>query len=67
MDPGRDRWSVIRRAEGWEHMLLLIGVLITLIAAVIVPRVRVPGGVSSHKLGSMSGEWLVEHRASHSS
>jgi hypothetical protein len=48
-------------------MLLIIGVFITLTAAVIVPRVRVPRGMGPHKLGSMSGEWLVEHNASHSS
>ena len=48
-------------------MLLIIGILITLTAGVIIPRVRVPGGVNVAKLGWMSQEWLAEHRASHPS
>jgi hypothetical protein len=37
-----------------------------LIAVVIIPRMRVPGGVNSANLGRMSQQWLAEHRASHS-
>ena len=50
-----------------EHMLLILGILITLSAAVIIPRVRVPRDVNTAKLGCVSDQWLVEHRASHPS
>ena len=57
----------IRRAESGEnHMLFIVGVVIALIAVVIIPRMRVPGGVNSSTLGWMSQQWLAEHRASHS-
>jgi hypothetical protein len=48
-------------------MLLIIAILITLIAAVIIPRVRAPAAVNTAKLGGMSEQWLAEHRASHPS
>ena len=51
-------------ARGWEHMLLIIGVLLAAIAAVIVYRTRVPGGVNDAQLGRISERWLAEHRAS---
>jgi hypothetical protein len=47
-------------------MLFIVGVVVTLIAVVIIPRMRVPGGVDSSDLGWMSERWLAEHRASHS-
>ena len=47
-------------------MLFIVGFVIVLIAVVIVPRMRVPGGVNSASLGWMSEQWLAEHRASHS-
>jgi hypothetical protein len=47
-------------------MLLLIGIAVVLIAVLIIPRMRVPGGVNSANLGWMSEQWLAEHRASHS-
>ena len=47
-------------------MLFIVGVVIVLIAVVIIQRRRVPGGVNSASLGSMSAQWLAEHRASHS-
>jgi hypothetical protein len=47
-----------------EHMLLIIGILITLTAVVITPRVRMRGGVNAAQLGWMSERWLAEHRAS---
>ena len=50
---------------GGNHMLF-IGVVMVLIAVVIIPRMRVPGGVTSADLGWMSERWLAEHRASHS-
>jgi hypothetical protein len=46
-------------------MLFLVGVVIVLIAVVIIPRMRVKGGVNSASLGWMSERWLAEHRASH--
>jgi len=51
---------------GANHMLFIVGVVVVLIAVVIVPRMRVPGGVNSANLGWMSEQWLAEHRASHS-
>jgi hypothetical protein len=54
----------------WRHMescmLLIVGAIIALITVVIIPRVRVPGGVNGSALGWMSEQWLAEHRASHS-
>jgi hypothetical protein len=47
-------------------MLFIVGLVMVLIAVVIVPRMRVPGGVNSANLGWMSEHWLAEHRASHS-
>ena len=47
-------------------MLFIVGVVIVLIAVVIIPRMRVPGGVNAAHLGWMSEQWLAEHRASHS-
>ena len=47
-------------------MLFTVGVVAVSIALVILPRMRVPGGVNSANLGWMSQQWLVEHRASHS-
>lgn len=46
-------------------MLFIVGIVIALIA-VVIPRMRVPGGVNSANLGWMSEQWLAEHRASHS-
>jgi hypothetical protein len=46
-------------------MLFLIGLVTALIAIVIIPRMRVPGGAKSASLGWMSEQWLAEHRASH--
>ena len=57
----------IRRPDcGDNHMLFIVGAAIVLIAGGIIPRMRVPGGVNSANLGSMSEQWLAEHRASHS-
>ncbi len=47
-------------------MLFIVCAVIGLIAFVIIPRMRVPGGVNSANLGWMSEQWLTEHRASHS-
>jgi hypothetical protein len=47
-------------------MLFIVGLVVLLIAVVIIPRMRVPGGVNSAHLGWMSERWLAEHRASHS-
>ena len=47
-------------------MLFIVGVVIVLIAVVVL-RMRVPGGVNAANLGWMSQQWLAEHRASHSS
>jgi hypothetical protein len=45
-------------------MLLVVCVLTALIAAIIIPRMRVPGGVNHANLGWMSERWLAEQRAS---
>jgi len=47
-------------------MLFIVGIVITLIAVVIIPGMRVPGGVNSAHLGWMSEQWLAEHRESRS-
>jgi hypothetical protein len=47
-------------------MLFIVGVVIAFTAVVIIPRMRVAGGVNSSNLGWMSQQWLAEHRASHS-
>ena len=48
-------------------MLLIIGLFVTLAAAVTIVRVRVPGGLNAARLGWMSEQWLAEQRASHPS
>ncbi len=45
-------------------MLRIIGVLLTLAAAAIIPRVRGRTRLRPDSLGWMSSEWLAEHRAS---
>jgi len=46
--------------------MLFIAVVIVLGALVIIiPRIQ-PGRVNAAPLGSMSEQWLAEHRASHS-
>ena len=47
-------------------MLFIVGIVIASIAVVVIPRLRVPGGVNSATLDWMSQQWLAEHRASHS-
>jgi len=51
---------------GENPMLFIVGLVILSVAVVIIPRMRVPGGVNAAPLGSMSEQWLAEHRASHS-
>ena len=58
------RWPVV--PPGRDHMLLIVGVVIVLIAVVIIPKMRVPGGVNASTRGWMSDKWLAEHRASQS-
>jgi hypothetical protein len=45
-------------------MLIIIGILLSVVAAVIVYWTRVPGGVNDSQLGWVSERWLAEHRAS---
>jgi hypothetical protein len=47
-------------------MWLILGAVIVSIAVVIIPSMRVPGGVNRGALGWMSEQWLAEQRASHS-
>ena len=47
-------------------MLFILGAVIVSIAVVIIPRMRVTGGMNAGTLGWMSEQWLAEHRASHS-
>ncbi|HVH26338.1 MAG TPA: hypothetical protein VM818_06250 [Vicinamibacterales bacterium] len=47
-------------------MPLIVGAVIVLLAVVIIPRMRVPGGVNASALGRMSEQWLAEQRTSHS-
>jgi hypothetical protein len=53
------------RLAAINHMLLIIGVLVTAIAAALIYRARVPGGVNASQLGWVSERWLAEYRASH--
>ncbi|HET9265882.1 MAG TPA: hypothetical protein VFO14_22720 [Vicinamibacterales bacterium] len=48
-------------------MLLTIGVLVTLTAAMITWGARLSRRVSDASLGWMSEQWLAEHRASNPS
>lgn len=50
-------------AQTRDHMLLLIGALVSLTAMVIASRVRMAFDVA--KLGWMSPQWLASYRASH--
>jgi hypothetical protein len=54
-----------RVSFGENHMLFIV-LVIVLVAAVVIPRMRVPGGENATDLGWMSERWLAEHRASHS-
>jgi hypothetical protein len=47
-------------------MLFIVSVVIVVVAVVIIPRMRVPGGVNAADLGWMSEQWLLEHRETHS-
>jgi hypothetical protein len=47
-------------------MLFIVGAVMLIAVVIIIPRMRVPGGVNSGNLGWMSEQWLAEHRASHS-
>jgi hypothetical protein len=65
---GRSATIVVGRegvSFGENHMLFIVGVIV-LVAAVVIPRMRVPGGENATHLGWMSERWLAEHRASHS-
>jgi hypothetical protein len=48
-------------AQTRDHMLLLIGALVSLIAMVILSRVRRAFDIA--KLGCMSPQWLASYRA----
>ena len=47
-------------------MLFIVGLVVVSVAVVIIPRMRLPGGLNGAPLGWMSEQWLAEHRASHS-
>ena len=65
--PCQDRYTPRQTRDGGNHMLLIAGVAtVLLIAAAIIPRMWVPGGVNAARLGWMSAQWLAEHCASHS-
>jgi hypothetical protein len=44
-------------------MFFIVGLIGALVAVIILPRMRVPGGVNTANLGSMSEQWLTEQRA----
>jgi hypothetical protein len=44
-------------------MRLILVFVIILIAVLIRVRLRVPGGVNSARLGSMSAQWIAEQRS----
>ena len=47
-------------------MLLLTVLVIGVVAASVIPRLRVCGTLNSAPLGWMSERWVAEHRISHS-
>jgi hypothetical protein len=51
------------RAE--NHKLFMVALVSATIAIVIIPKMRVQGGVNSATC-SMTEQWLAEDRASHS-
>jgi hypothetical protein len=53
LQSGDGRWW--RHVE--NHMLLIVGAVIVLIAVVIIPRMRVSGGMNASTLGWMSEQW----------
>jgi hypothetical protein len=55
------RWSHIE-----NHMLLIVGAVIVLIAVVIISRMRGSGRMGARNHGRMSERWLAEQRASDS-
>ena len=55
------RWSHIE-----NHMLLIVGAVIVLIAVATIPRMRGPGRMDARDHGRMSERWLAEQRASDS-
>jgi hypothetical protein len=57
------RWP-LRHLE--NHVLLIFGALIVLMAVVIIPSMRLPGSGNGSALGWISEQWLAEHRAAHS-
>ena len=46
-------------------LLIIAGVLITATTVLCVVRVRMPGSGHPPYLGSVSEQWLAEHRAEH--
>jgi hypothetical protein len=48
-------------------MLLIIGALVTLIVAVIIPKVWASRTANDAEFGWVSEQWLAEYRASHPS
>jgi hypothetical protein len=44
-------------------MLLILAIVVGLAVLLIGSRLRVPPGVHTGELGSMSDQWLAEHRA----
>jgi hypothetical protein len=46
-------------------LLIILGLLITATAVLCVVRVRMPGFGHPRYLGSVSEQWLAEHRAEH--
>jgi hypothetical protein len=55
-----------RLDSGKNPMPFIVGVVIVLVTAAIIQRMRVRGGANAAPLGWMSERWLAEHRASHS-
>jgi hypothetical protein len=47
-------------------MVVIIGLLIAAAAVLSIFRVRTSAGPNAGHLGSMSEQWLAEHRAAHS-
>ena len=67
-DGARATMAYAEKGPGYtgNRMLFIVGLVIVSVAVVIIPRMRVLGGVNAAALGWMSEQWLAEQRTSSS-
>ena len=64
-----DSFSTVHAMAPWlrqveNYMWAIVGIVIVLIAVVVIPYLRMQGGVNASRLGWMSEKWLAQYRAS---